>query len=159
MTISSNHVVPISNLVESNLVISALRFLETKLRQASVLLSSARETIAFLQLHLADEKNEVFCALFLDSRNRLLAFEKLFFGTVNEAKVYPRVIIQKALEHNAVGVILAHNHPSGVCDPSLSDRDITYEIKKILRIIDVKLLDHMVVTYSNTFSFAENGLL
>ncbi len=149
----------ITSLADSNLVISALRCLETRLRYGGELLTRSRDVCAFLQLHLAEEKNEVFAVLFLDSRHRLLAFEKLFYGTINEATVYPRRIVQKVLEHNAAAILLAHNHPSGECEPSAADREITRVLRTILNIIDVRLLDHVIVSCPNTYSFAEYGLL
>lgn len=159
MTTQLTNVVPIPSLADSNLVVSALRCLETRLRYGSELLSNSKDVTAYLQLHLAEEKNEVFAALFLDRTQRLLAFEKLFYGTISEATVYPRRIVQKALVHNAAAIILAHNHPSGQCEPSIADREMTYEIRMILNIIDVQLLDHIIVAYPNTFSFAEQRLL
>lgn len=153
------NIVPIPSLADSNLVVSALRCLETRLRYGGELLSNSKDVMAYLQLHLAEEKNEVFAALFLDRTHRLLAFEKLFYGTISEATVYPRRIVQKALVHNAAAIILAHNHPSGQCEPSLADREMTYEIRMILNIIDVQLLDHIIVSYPNTYSFAEQRLL
>src|SRR5205085_12160017 len=119
----------------------------------------SREVCTYLQLHLANEKNEVVSTLFLDNQHRLLAFEKLFYGTINEAVIYPRIIVQKALEHNAAAIILAHNHPSGKCDTSSADREITRQIRTILEIINVRLLDHIIVSYPQTYSFAEQGLL
>jgi DNA repair protein RadC len=113
----------------------------------------------YLKLQLSHEKNEIFAAMFMDNGHRLLAFEKLFCGTVNEAVVYPRVMVQKAMQYNASRVIVAHNHPSGVAEPSSADKTVTEELNKILRVIDVRLLDHIVVTGKETFSFAENGLM
>jgi DNA repair protein RadC len=153
----STNIVPTASLVDSNLVSSALRCLERNLRHGSVLLNDAREVCAYLQLQLAEEKNEVFATLFLDNQHRLLAYEKLFYGTINETMVYPRVIIQKSLEHNAAAIILAHNHPSGKCEPSRADIEITNQIRTILGIINVSLLDHIIVSYPNTYSFAEHG--
>jgi DNA repair protein RadC len=149
----------VPSLADSNLVISALRCLETQLRHNGELLKSSKEVCAYLQMHLAEEKNEVFSALFLDNANRLLAFEKLFHGTINEAKVYPRRIVQKAIEYNAAAILLAHNHPSGECNPSSSDKQVTQVLSTILKIIDVRLLDHIIVSCTDSYSFAEHGLL
>jgi len=153
------NVTPLVSLADSNLIKSALRCLETRLRYGKEVLSNSKDVCAYLQLHLGEEKNEVFSALFLDSRNRLLAFEKLFQGTVNEAVIYPRTIVQKALEHNAAGVLVAHNHPSGECNPSLADRELTRDLRTILGIINVRVLDHIIVSGTNSYSFAEHGLL
>lgn len=144
---------------DSSLVINALHCLETRLRYGGELLTSTRDVCAYLQLHLADEKNEIFSVLFLDNNHRLLAFEKLFHGTINEATVYPRKIVQRALEHNAAAILLAHNHPSGRCEPSPADKQITQVLWTILKIIDVRILDHIIVTCTNSYSFAEHGLI
>ncbi|MEO8402614.1 MAG: JAB domain-containing protein [Gammaproteobacteria bacterium] len=145
--------------LESKLVARALRCLEKRLRYCSETLTDSCSVRSYLQLHLATEKSEVFAVLFLDNSNRLLAFEKLFYGTINESMVYPRTVIQKALEHNAAKVILAHNHPSSNCNPSHADEQITRDLKRILSIIDVNVIDHVIVSHQSSYSFAENGLL
>jgi len=120
------------------LISKALRCLESRMKYAtSKTLNSSRDVCDYLRLQLAGEKNEVFSVLFLDSHHRLLAFEKMFYGTVNEAVVYPRAIIQKALEHNAAAMIASHNHPSGNTEPSQTDRKITRELQIILKALDI----------------------
>lgn len=122
------------------LISKALRCLEGRMRYATnKKLTSSHDVCNYLRLQLAGEKNEVFSVLFLDNRHRLLAFEKMFYGTVNEAMVYPRAIIQKALEHNAAAVIAAHNHPSSSAQPSQADKNITKELKDILKVLDIKM--------------------
>ena len=113
----------------------------------------------FLQLRLATEKNEQFAVLFLDTRHRLIHFERLFMGTIDSASVHPRVVVQKALEVNAGAVIFAHNHPSNDCEPSQADRDITQKLKQALALIDVRVLDHLVVSRTDWTSLAERGWL
>ena len=113
----------------------------------------------FVQLALAQEKNEHFTALFLNTQHQLIRFETLFTGTVDGASVYPRVVVQKALEFNAGAVIFAHNHPSGECEPSTADRQITRRLVDALALIDVRVLDHFVVSRTKYVSFAERGLL
>jgi DNA repair protein RadC len=152
-------VIPSPNLSNSDPVASALRYLEARLRHGTQLLSHSQDVCAFLQLSLAEEVSEVFAVIFLDSKHRLLAFEKLFHGTINESTVYPRRVLQKALEHNAAAVIVAHNHPSGHCEPSEADVEITRELRAILKVIQVKLLDHFIVSCPNSYSFVEHGLL
>jgi DNA repair protein RadC len=149
------------NLDEEEILISkALICLENRLRyKATQHLNSSKEVRAYAKLQLAQEQNEVFAVLFLNTHNRLIAFEKLFFGTINQAVVYPRMIVKKALQHNAAKLILAHNHPSQNCEPSNSDIEVTRDIKKILDIVDVKLIDHIVITHQETYSFAEHRLL
>jgi len=122
-------------------------------------LTNPRDTIEYLRLKLADYKNEVFCALLLDCRHRVLAFEELFFGTIDGASVHPRVVVQRCMQVNAGAVILAHNHPSGVAEPSHADKSITRRLKDALEIVDVRVLDHIVVGAEGTTSFAETGLL
>ena len=101
----------------------------------------------------------MFAAMFLSNSHRLLAFEKLFTGTVNEAVVYPRIVVQRALEKNAAAVIVAHNHLSGNCEPSNGDKEITRDLKRVLGIVNIDLLDHFIVTHHATYSFAEHTLL
>jgi DNA repair protein RadC len=103
--------------------------------------------------------NEVFFVLFLNNQKCLIAFEKLFHGTINEAAVYPRVVLQKALAYNAAAIILAHNHPSGECMPSTADIEITQTLQKVLKIIDISVLDHVIVSQRDSYSFAEHGVV
>lgn len=112
----------------------------------------------FLALELARDKNEVFCVAYLTQRHALIEFERVFMGTISGASVHPRVIVQKALECNAAAVVLAHNHPSGVAEPSQSDRLITNRLRDALELIDVRVIDHIVVG-EKCISFAERGWL
>jgi len=108
---------------------------------------------------LRDREQEVFCCMFLDNRHRLLAFEELFIGTFNGAAVYPREVVKRALSHNAAAAIFAHNHPSGVAEPSAADRQLTRRLQDALGLIDVRVLDHLVVGDGGTVSFSELGYL
>lgn len=126
-------------------------------REASLTHPSAASD--FLVAKLAHLPHEVFAVIFLDNRHRILAFEILFTGTLDGASVYPREVVRRALHHNAAAVILAHNHPSGVPEPSQADRDITRVLKEALRVVDTRVLDHMVVGGSTVVSFAARGLL
>ena len=134
------------------------RFLAEKLRR-EVLLGSTRDTRDFLQAQLRDRKNEVFCVLFLDNRHRVLAFEELFQGTLNGTAVYPREVVKRALRLNAAAVILVHNHPSGVAEPSRADELLTGRLKEALALVDIRLLDHLVVGDGEMVSFSERGLI
>ncbi len=127
--------------------------------QRGTLLTNPNDTQTYLRLHLADKKNEVFAVLFLDNRHRVLAFEELFYGTIDGASVHPRVVVQRALELNAGAAILTHNHPSGVAEPSRADQQITKRLKDALALIDVRVLDHIVVTAEEVTSFAERGYI
>ncbi|QFY91121.1 DNA repair protein RadC [Magnetovirga frankeli] len=113
----------------------------------------------FLELQLVHQEREVFACLFLDNRNRLIEYRELFFGTIDGASVHPREVVKVALQLNAAAVILAHNHPSGVAEPSGADRQITQRIKNALALIDVRTLDHFIVGHGDLYSFAEYGLL
>jgi len=122
-------------------------------------LSSPKEVEKFLRLKLIDVKNETFCCLFLDTRHRVIAFEEMFHGTIDGATVYPRVIAQRCLELNAAAVILAHNHPSGMAEPSLADQAITRRVKEALALLDIRVLDHFVIGDDKPTSMAERGML
>jgi DNA repair protein RadC len=132
------------------------RYLESRLRRGTPL-SSPTDTRRFLTARLRRHEHEVFACLFLDNRHRLIRFEELFRGTVNGASVHPRVIAKRALHHNAAAVIIAHNHPSGVAEPSQADRAITERIRDAMALIDVRLMDHFVVGDGEIVSFAERG--
>ncbi|BCX82676.1 DNA repair protein RadC [Methylomarinovum caldicuralii] len=122
-------------------------------------LTSPQVTRAFLLRQLRDQPYEVFAALFLDTRHRLIAYEPLFRGTIDGASVHPREVARRALELNAAAVIFAHNHPSGDPSPSGADRQITARLVQALGLFDIRVLDHVVVGDGETFSFAEHGWL
>ncbi len=134
------------------------RFLAERLKREATL-GSTRDTKDFLQAQLRDRKNEVFGVLFLDNRHRVLEFEELFQGTLNGTAVYPREVVKRALKHNAAAVILVHNHPSGVAEPSRADELLTTRLKEALTLVDVRLLDHLVVGDGEMVSFSERGLI
>ena len=114
----------------------------------------------YLKLHLCGLAHEVFFALWLDSQNRLIVGEEIFRGTLTQTSVYPREVVKRALWHNAAAVVLAHNHPSGVSEPSPADQSLTRELKQALALIDVRVLDHFIVAgQCQPLSFAERGLL
>jgi DNA repair protein RadC len=113
----------------------------------------------YLRAHIGAYPYEVFACIFLDNRHRILAFEELFRGTIDGASVHPREVVRRCLAHNAAAVILAHNHPSGVAEPSQADRAITAELKRALETIQVRVLDHFIVGAGAPTSFAARGLL
>jgi DNA repair protein RadC len=113
----------------------------------------------YLQLQLGAHRHEVFAVLFLDSQHKLLAFEEMFRGTLTQTSVYPREVVLRALHHHAAAVVLAHNHPSGSPKPSSADVALTHTLKTTLALVDVRVLDHFVVTAHATASMAEQGLL
>lgn len=127
--------------------------------ERKVLCGSSQVVMGYLRHALGGLQRETFACLYLDTRHRLIAFEKLFFGSVDRASVYPREVLKRALAHNAAAVIFAHNHPSGVPEPSASDIQMTAELKQLLGRIEVAVLDHVVVGQGREVSFAERGLL
>jgi DNA repair protein RadC len=122
-------------------------------------LESPDLTEQYLKTVLRDHPNEVFACLFLDTRHRVIAFEELFHGTIDGATVYPRVVAEKALRHGAAALIVAHNHPSGISEPSLADQAITRRLKEALALLDIRLLDHFVVGEGAPVSMAARGLM
>lgn len=122
-------------------------------------LNNSQATQTFVANRMRDHLNEVFACLFLDNHFRLLAFEELFTGTINEANIYPREIIRRGLAHNAAKIILVHNHPSGKALPSVADKEVTQLIKRSLHLVDIEVIDHIIVGNPDNFSFACAGLL
>ncbi|WP_025216513.1 RadC family protein [Mannheimia varigena] len=114
--------------------------------------------IMYFQTELEDEEREVFMVLFLDNQNRLIYKEKMFFGTINQTAVHPREIIKRALKYNAAAIIVAHNHPSGSCLPSESDRSLTKKIEMACELVDIRFVDHIIVGKGDYFSFEEEKL-
>ena len=127
--------------------------------RAGPLLASPKATRDFLTARLRHLEHEVFCCLYLDKRHRLIQFEELFRGTIDGASVHPREIEKLALQKNAAAVIVAHNHPSGVAEPSQADELITQRVKEALAIVDIRLLDHIIVGDGVTVSLAERGIV
>ena len=134
------------------------RWMEARLRRGGRL-ESPGDTCRYAEARLRGYRAEVFAALFLDARHRVIAFEPLFRGTVDGASVHPREVVRRALVHNAAAVILAHNHPSGVAEPSYADRAVTERLEQALATVDVRVLDHLVVGDGETVSFVERGWL
>ncbi len=127
--------------------------------QARDSLASPAAVRGYLRLRMQHLGHEVFWAVFLDAQNRVIAAEELFRGTLTQTSVYPREVVKQALAHNAAGVILAHNHPSGVAEPSVQDQSLTRSLAESLALVDVKVLDHFIVAPGAFLSFAERGLL
>jgi DNA repair protein RadC len=144
---------------EDWIIQQAITLLEKRIFKAGPLLSSPTAVRDYLRLKLVVELNEVFAVVFLDSQHQVLAYEPLFKGTVDQTSVYPRVVVQRALALNAAALILAHQHPSGVTEPSTSDRALTDRLKAALATVDVRVVDHFIVGKGTPYSFAEAGLL
>jgi DNA repair protein RadC len=122
-------------------------------------LESPQKVRSYLCMALAQPAHEVFAVLFLDAQHRLIACEEMFRGTLTQTSVYPREVVKQALRHNCAAVILAHNHPSGVAEPSRADEALTRALQSALALVDVRVLDHIVVAGPRSVSFAERGLL
>ncbi len=122
-------------------------------------LNSPRAVREYLQLQLRTRSQEVFIAIFLDAQHRVIDTEELFQGTLTQTSVYPREVVKRALHHNAAALIFAHNHPSGVAEPSQSDQLLTDALKQALQLVDVRVLDHFIVAGAGCLSFAESGML
>ena len=120
-------------------------------------LSSPEAVKNYLQLLIGSKPYESFAVLFLDIKNRLITSEELFRGTLSHASVYPREIVKAALHQNAASIILAHNHPSGSCEPSQADLSLTTTLKQALALVDIRVLDHFIIANPNVYSFAEHG--
>jgi DNA repair protein RadC len=154
---NKNHIA-ISN--DDAIIESALKILESRIlyKSDSIPMTSPQASKDFVKLQLATYEHEVFACLMLDNRNRVIAFRELFRGTIDGASVYPREVVKQVLADNAAAVIFAHNHPSGIAEPSQADIAITERLRKALALIDVRVLDHLIVGEEVT-SFSERGLL
>ena len=127
--------------------------------KARAVFESPGAVAQYLQLHMAALPHEVFAALFLDTRHRLIAMEELFRGTLSQTSVYPREVVTRALHHGAAAVVLAHNHPSGSVEPSRADELLTRNLQAALALVDVRVLDHLIVAPGQSLSMAERGLI
>ena len=136
----------------------ARRALKEQSKQRDAL-SSPQAVRDYLRLQLGTREYEVFMAVFLDTQNRVIAMEELFRGSLKETSVYPREVVKRALAHNAAALIFAHNHPSGVAEPSRADEAITQALKQALALVDVRVLDHFIVAAGGGVSLAERGLI
>ncbi|QWF69663.1 DNA repair protein RadC [Methylomonas paludis] len=145
-------------LTEAQIIKAAKVLLNRQISQG-VALTSPNFTATWLQAHYRDLEHEVFVCLFLDNQHRIINAEQLFRGTIDSASVYPREVLKRALQLNAAALIFAHNHPSGILSPSNADKYITEKLVKALALVDIRVLDHFIVSKRGYFSFAEHGLL
>ena len=148
----------IRDLTPSDIIRAAKQLLADRFSR-QVEITSPSDSKDFLVTQLAESEHEVFACLFLDNRHRVISFDQLFAGTIDGASVHPREVVKKALAHNAAAVILAHNHPSGIPEPSRADESITTRLKDALSLVDVRVLDHIIVGGAETVSLAERGLM
>ena len=130
---------------KDEVIAAAIRFVEEKATYTSATLQSARETKDLLRLRIGDREREIFCVLYLNSQHNLIEVDELFMGTIDGAAVYPREIAKAALARNAAAVVLGHNHPSGITEPSAADKRITERINSALGFLDIRVLDHVIV--------------
>ncbi len=145
--------------VDDDLVLQQAKAILAERLARGMRIENAKDAKDLAILELTNLEQEEFGCLFLDSRNQVISFEILFHGTINRSNVYPRVIAKQALDLNATAVILCHNHPSGDPQPSQSDIDLTTQLKQVLQVFDITVLDHLIVGGAETHSFAEHGLL
>ena len=144
---------------EESIIAKALEILANRMSKAEAYMNSPSAVRDFLRLKLAGLEFEVFTVLFLDAQHGVIAAEEMFRGTLTQTSVYPREIVKRSLYYNAAAVIFAHNHPSGIAEPSKSDEMLTGALKQALARVDVRALDHFIVAGTNCLSFAERGLI
>lgn len=149
----------LSEPVPGEVIVNLARNIVAEAFERPIKLTKPTDSSDYLVMQLAMEQREVFGVIFVDRQNQVLAFEKLFFGTVDATSVYPREVVKRCLQLNATAVILTHNHPSGHPEPSQADINITSTLVKALKLIDVNVLDHIVIGGSNSVSFAERGMI
>ena len=145
-------------MTQEQIIQQALRILDARMR-ATPILSSPEAVRNYLRLSLHDRAHEVFACVFVDPKHRVIAYDELFRGTLAQTSVYPREVVKAALAHNAAAVIFAHNHPSGVAEPSRADELLTQSLKQALALVDIRTLDHFIIAGSQLVSFAERGLV
>lgn len=144
---------------DNDTISRAIGILFNRMVTKGAAMNSPKVVRDYFQLRLATLEHEVFCCLFLDAQNSIISCEDMFRGTLSQASVYPREVVKAALALNASGVIFAHNHPSGHCEPSHADELLTGALKQALALVDVRTLDHIIVAGRDTLSFAERGLI
>jgi len=144
---------------DDEIVQMALAILEHRFGMKRKSLNSPEQVRDYLRLSISAVEHEVFCVAFCDAQHRVIAFEEMFRGTLTQTSVYPREIVKRALAHNCAAVVFAHNHPSGVAEPSRADEVLTRNLKQALSLVDVKVLDHFIIAGGAAMSFAERGLI
>jgi len=142
-----------------DVIAEALRILDSRLRAGGEVMASPDAVKKFLRLHLAELEHEVFAVLFLDTRHRMIDYAELFRGTIDGASVHPREVVKETLARNAAAVVFAHNHPSGVPEPSQADLQLTRRLKEACGLMDIRVLDHIIIGGAASVSFAERGLI
>ena len=144
---------------DNDIIKQALGILHSRMKTPDFYVTSPHDVRDYLKLKLSAEEREIFSVMFLDNRHGLIEYKELFFGTIDGAAVYPREVVKAALKLNAAAIIIAHNHPSGISDPSTADENITIRLQKALALVDIRLLDHLIVGNDSITSLAEKGVL
>ena len=144
---------------EQKVIDHALEIIFSKLEREPISLTSSRDTADYLQIKYGNLEHEVFILVLLDNQHQLIAIEELFRGTIDGAAVYPREVVKTALKHNAAAVIFSHNHPSGTMEPSQADIRITNKLRTALQTVEIRTLDHIIISAKGVTSLAERGLL
>lgn len=144
---------------EEGVIRHAIDILDRRMRKDTQSMGNPRDSATYCRLRLHGRVAESFCVMWLDNRHRVLAWEELFQGTIDGASVHPREVVRAALKWNAAAVIFAHNHPSGVAEPSAADRAITHELRDVLQLVGVRVLDHLVCGEGEPVSMASRGLI
>jgi len=143
----------------SKIIKRALKILESRMTYESNIFSSPDDTKNYLRLKLGNKEREIFSVLYLSSLHQLISYEELFLGTIDGTSIHVREIVKLGLALNAAAIVCAHNHPSGICEPSKADELITQRIKEACGLMDIRLLDHLIVSGTDSVSLAERGLI
>jgi DNA repair protein RadC len=141
---------------EQEIIAFSQEIISTRFKRGTSI-TSPQDSVDFLQVKIGHYEHEVFAALFLDSKNRVIAFEELFKGTIDQASVYPREVAKRALHHNAAAIIFSHNHPSGITDPSQADIALTDTLSSAMKLVGIRVLDHIIVANNQSQSLAKLG--
>lgn len=143
----------------SKIIKRALKILESRMTYESNTFSSPEDTKNYLRLKLGEQEREIFSVLYLSNRHQLISYEELFLGTIDGTSIHVREIVKLGLSLNAAAIVCAHNHPSGICEPSHADELITQRIKDACELVDIRMLDHLIVSAVDSVSLAERGLI
>ncbi|MFK5948052.1 MAG: DNA repair protein RadC [Methylococcales bacterium] len=143
----------------SKIIKRALKILESRMTYEANIFSSPDDTKNYLRLKLGNKEREIFSVLYLSSQHQLISYEELFLGTIDGASIHVREIVKLGLSLNAAAIVCAHNHPSGICEPSKADELITQRIKDACELVDIRMLDHLIVSATGSVSLAERGLI
>lgn len=144
---------------DDEIILKAIAILDSRLQRPEFKVTQPEDARNYFRLQLAEREFEAFCVMFLDNQHGYLGTKEMFRGTIDGASVHPREVVKASMHFNAAAVIFAHNHPSGIPDPSQADKRITERLKSALALVDVRVLDHIIVGGTGTYSFAEHGML